>query len=342
MFTIEDVEPPVGINNQPIPLPDNSNYPRVVDNILTTLKKHNPKFASSSVVSTWTRHFKSPECRAVLSDMFWYSLVKIDNRPNLKEYKKSLLERISYNYIQVFVNVPMQEKEIFFENFFDCIAQGVFYSMFFSYPKSRFRLNSEEFKSRLYEIVSKKVTGISVKNQGFNNWVLELGAGNVLKRHSVSQGGPRTSERFPSMKVKKQSRQTLQQLRYSPLVSRYLHSKRYEAINSVPTWNMRYTTRNIQKEKETEKKHAYYKKLAIDTEKQSKDRDKQFLETSFKIDEKIKEEHKKYRLFVNRITGETKQVIRDGPSDLAKKLVSFDALLGPDKKSGYISLSKLK
>lgn len=330
------------VNNQPIPLPDNSNFPRVIDNILTTLKKHNPKFVNQAVVSTWTRHFKSPECRAVLSDMFWYCLVKIDKRSNLAEYKKSLLDRISYNYIQVFVNVPMQDKEIFFENFFDCIAQGVFYSMFFSYPKSRFRLNSEEFKSRLYEIVSKKITGISVKNQGFNNWVLELGAGNVLKRHSGSQGSQRSGERNLSGQSKRKTGQTLQQLRYSPLVTRYLKSKRYEAINSVPSWNMRYTVRNIDKERETEKKHSYYKKLALDTEKRSKERDLLIQETSSKIDEKIVEAHRKYKRFVNRIVRKTKQVIKEGPGEYAKKIVSIDSLLGPDKKSGYISLSKLK
>ena len=65
------------------------------------------------------------------------------------------------------------------------------------------------------------------------------------------------------------------------------------------------------------------------------------METSLRIDEKVKEEHKQYRLFVNRITGETEEAIKDGLSDLAKKFVSFDALLGPEKKSSYISLSKL-
>ena len=150
------MEPPQSINNQPIPRPDNSNYPRVVDNILTTLKKHNPKFASPKVVSTWTRHFKFPECRAVLSDMFWYSLVKIDNRPNLKGYKKLLLECISYNYIQVFVNVPMQEKEFFFENFFDCITQGVFYSMFFSSQNQGFGLIVKSSKAVLMKLFPRK------------------------------------------------------------------------------------------------------------------------------------------------------------------------------------------
>lgn len=54
--------------------------------------------------------------------------------------------------------------------------------MFFAFPKSRSRLNHEEFKSRLYELVSEKITGIAIRNYGFNNWVLDLGAGNVLDK----------------------------------------------------------------------------------------------------------------------------------------------------------------
>lgn len=301
VFKIEDVDPPSSENGQAIPLPENSNFSRVIDNILETLRKVNPKFISPQIVKAWRTHFSSTQCVSILSDMFWYCLVKIDKRPNLKQYKKDLLERVSQNYIQLFVNVPMHEKEFFFENFFDCIAQGVFYSMFFSYPKSRSRLNSEEFKRKLFELVSKSITGLCVKNEGFSNWILDLGAGNVLQKEAK----PDTEQKLhlPQIKVKGQTRRTLQQLRYSPLVSRYLSSKRYEAINSVPTWSMRYTVRNLEKEKDLDERYAYYKKLAIDAERNNKERDKKFQDISLRIEEQIKENHREYREFVNNING---------------------------------------
>lgn len=336
VFKIEDVDPPLSDNGQAIPLPENSNFSRVIDNILETLKKVNPKFVSPTVVKAWRSHFNSPQCISILSDMFWYCLVKIDKRQGLKEYKKELLERVSQNYIQVFVNVPMNEKEFFFENFFDCIAQGVFYSMFFSYPKSRARLNSEDFKRKLFELVSKIITGLCVKNEGFNNWILDLGAGNVLQKDV--KGGIEKAVKLPPIKAKGQTRRTLQQLRYSPMVSRYLHSKRYEAINSVPTWNMRYTVRNLEKERDLDERYAYYKKLAIDTERKNKEREKEFQEISSKIEEKLKENHRDYRVFVHKINTQTEKFIEEGASDHANKLISLSLLQKEDKRSGYISL----
>ena len=307
VFKIEDVDPPMSTDGKPIPLPDNSNTSRVIDNILVTLRSTNPKFKNSKITEEWGVHFNSAACQGILSDMFWYSVVKIDKRPNLKEYKKSLLERIAYNYIQVFVNVPYYFKEIFFENFYDCIAQGVFYSMFFSFPKSRTRLDSEEFKSKLFNIISTKLTGLDVNNQGFNNWILDLGAGNVLRSSYNKAEENDTNEQLPKVKGKRQTRRTLQQLRYSPFVARYLHSKRYEAINSVPFWSMRYTLRNIEKERDIAKKYTYYKNLAIDTERNAKERNRQINLFCAKIDEEIKELHNETEEFRNEIYNNPKR-----------------------------------
>ena len=275
VFKIEDVELPASNSKNPIPLPDNANLPRVIDSILETLQIINRKYKKNSPASnTWKKYFEMKECQAILSDMFWYCLVKIDKRKHMKELKKTLLERISYNYIQVFVTVSRLDKDIFFENFYDCIAQGVFYSMFFSYPKSRSRLNSEEFKSKLFEIVSSKLTGITVSNQGYTKWTLDLGAGDALKKVAHrSMESSLNPEALPSVSGKRQAGRTLQNLRYSPIVTRYLHSKRYEAINSVPSWNMRYTLRNAGKEKDLDKKYCFYRKLAVDTERRAKERD---------------------------------------------------------------------
>jgi hypothetical protein len=336
VFKIEDAEPPSPSPGSSAQLPDNANFDNVVENILGTLRIKDPKFSNKKLSATWREHFKATECKSILSDMFWYTLVKLDSRPDMKAFKKSALERISYNYIQLFVKVPRFEKELFFDTFYDCIAQGVFYSMFFAYPKSRSRLSSEEFKSKLFSMVSKKLTGIQVGNQAYNHWNLDLGAGNVLKTH----GGKAKDSAGPLLPTlhKRQIRRTLQQLRYSPLVTRYLHEKRYEAINSVPSWNMRYTNRSVEKEKDTDKKYVFYKKLAIDTEKKAKERHREYQEESSKIDDEIKEEHREYRRYVNRLNKKTDEIIAENSAEYANKLVSLSFLQREEKRQGYIPL----
>lgn len=337
VFKIEDVEPPE-CNGDPVPLPENSNYDKVVDSIQNTLKKINVKFKGSKLIQAWRQHFKSKECKDLLSDMFWYCLIKLNKLQSQKSNKHSLLSRISSNYIQVFVNVPPEYKGIFFENFFDSIAQGVFCCMFFSYPKSRYRLNSEEFKSKLYEIVSKQMTGLELKSQGYKNWILELGDGNILKRQAKSLETSLVKENLPNLKSNSQNRRKMQRMRYSPLVANYLKTKKYEAINAVPAWNMRYTVRNLDKERETEKKYSFFKKLAVDTERKARERGKELQEMASRIDEEIKGEHKEFRKFVNRINRRTKEIIKEGPSEYANKLISLEALQNDKKKGAFIQL----
>src|SRR5574343_293174 len=76
VFKIEDVQPP-RCNGETVPLPENSNYDKVVDSIQNTLKKINVKFKGTNLIQAWRVHFKSRECKDLLSDMFWYCLVKL-------------------------------------------------------------------------------------------------------------------------------------------------------------------------------------------------------------------------------------------------------------------------
>ena len=340
IFKIEDVEPPDSINNNPIPLPDNANLPRVIDNILGTLQKTNPIFKNNASASTiWKKYFEMEECQAILSDMFWFCLIKVDKRKHMKKLKKSLQERISSNYVQVFITVTRADKDIFFQSFYDCIAQGVFYSMFFSYPKSRSRLNSEKFKRKLFEIVSSNLTGIKVSEQGYKKWILDLGAGDVLKRTIPrSQNSSVILVAHPIASLKKQTRRTLQNLRYSPVVARHLQSKRYEAINSVPAWSMRYTRRNMDKEKELDKKCSYYRKLAVDTERQAKERNKELNVITNRIRREIVEEREKCKAEVSLLNARTNEIIKGGASEYANRLVALGIIQREEKKQGFIPL----
>ncbi|CAG9334076.1 unnamed protein product [Blepharisma stoltei] len=320
VFKIEEAQPPEVLSSS-APLPENSNLRRVVDNIFNTMKTNNPKFTNPMVESTWKKYFDTQECKDIIGDMFWYCVIKVEKRKKYDTYKKQLLERISHNYIQLFVNVEHEDKEIFFENFYDCIAQAVFYSMYFAYPKSRSRLNSEEFKRRIYEYVSSKLTGIAVSNQGYKKWILDLGAGNVLSNQGSKQQEGLYNILLPPIR-KKQTKRKMQQLRYSPLVKRYLSTKRYEAINAIPVWNMRYTLRNPDKEKELDRKFSYYRKMAISCERKAVEKDKEFQDFSFRVEEKIKEDHREYLKQIKILNEHTQKVLQENANEYANKLVA--------------------
>ena len=70
-------------------------------------------------------------------------------------------------------------KSKFFENFYDIIAQSVFYSLFYAFPKSRSLLNNE-MKRKLLNIFSRLFTGMKIKSAKYEHWSLDLGTGNIL------------------------------------------------------------------------------------------------------------------------------------------------------------------
>ena len=101
---------------------------------------------------------------------------------------------------------------------------------------------------------------------------------------------------------------------------------------------MRYTLRNIEKEEDIEKKFKYYKKLAYDTERKALERKKDFQEYSTRIDKEINEEHRKNRRSIKRLNQITKEMIKEGDSEYANKLVALGMVQREEKKQGYIPL----
>lgn len=328
VFKIENALPPEMLIGNCISLPDNSNLPRVIDSVFNTLRTHYTKFQNKKLEARWRGYFESNESTYVISDFFWYAIIKLEkqkaNPDSYADIERQLLDRISHNYIHLSVNVDRKDKEIFLSHFFDCLAQAIFYSMFFAYPKSRSKLNNEEFKLALYELVSHELTGIPMRNNGFDLWILDLGAGNVLEHNTSSKSTPDSIKSTLLPPVRKTDlKRKIQEIRYSPLVSRYLHSRRYEALNAIPSWNMRYTLRNIKKEKEVDRKFAHFRKLAIKTEEQARLRDQQYNAYSDKIDEKIHANHIDFLRHVRRLNNYTKKILEEDPHEYANKLVSL-------------------
>ena len=125
---------------------------------------------------------------AIISDGFWYVICKVFKKDKHYEpYQEFLLDRIAANYVSFTIveNVKFDPtiKSKFFESIYDIIAQSVFYSLFYAFPKSRSLLNNE-MKRKLLNIFSRLFTGMKIKSAKFEHWSLDLGTGNILQTAS--------------------------------------------------------------------------------------------------------------------------------------------------------------
>lgn len=147
----------------------------------------------------------------------------------------------------------------FFEQFYDIIAQSVFYSLFFAYPKSRGQTLNNDMKRKLLNIFSKLFTGMKIQSASFDHWIPVMGNGSLLNN---ALGGGQRKEAAAQAKdedlslvdlngdaaakkalLKKQTNRERVHMKYSPLVERYLISHKYETMNNVREWKMLLTQR---------------------------------------------------------------------------------------------------
>jgi len=70
------------------------------------------------------------------------------------------------------IKIDMKSKERFFKTFYDTIAQSVFYSLFYAFPKSRSSL-TDEMKRKLLNIFSHLFTGMKIKSAKYEHWSLD-------------------------------------------------------------------------------------------------------------------------------------------------------------------------
>jgi len=102
----------------------------------------------------------------VISDLFWLTTLKffLQNHPDADKIEKILVTRIAKNYINFLIRVEDKfEGDKFFKRYFDILAQAVFYSLFYAFPKSRHKFN-DDLKHKLIEFFSEKFTGIKISN----------------------------------------------------------------------------------------------------------------------------------------------------------------------------------
>jgi hypothetical protein len=228
------------------------------------------------------------------------------------------------------VKLDSQIKAKFFENFFDIIAQSVFYSLFYAFPKSRSLLNNE-MKRKLMNIFSRLFTGMKIKSAKYDHWSLDLGTGNILQGVTAKKNnnGQRELVSLADVegkkkgKIMKKSNRERIHMKYSPLVERYLITHKYETMNNVREWKMLLTQRT-DVQKEIDSKFEKYKKIADQAVNEMKRLRDDYDKTCNVIAEKMRENEKAAAKHIETLKQSKKEKLENGGySEYANMLVSI-------------------
>lgn len=237
----------------------------------------------------------------------------------LQMTQSKLLDNIAGNYIELNLQVKTHYRDKFFEIYYDCLAQAVFYCYFFAYPQSRNDILTEEFMNFLFRIISEQITGMPICNRGFESWSFDLGAGNILEKGKIKKS---TLPALTGISEGVNKNSHLLHMRYSPLVNRFMKNRKYEGYNIVADWKMRYTLRNP-KQGDIDRKMKDYTRLAMDTVKNTHERFNKCEEESKKIDEEIS----RNKAYIQKVTAlmesRTQAILKHNPREYANLLVSL-------------------
>ena len=124
------------------------------------------------------------ENKALVSDCFWFAICKFFHAGCYERSEAELEKRIAKSYIGLFLSIPdKKENDVFFKEYFNTLAQSVFYSFFYAFPKSRAKFDNR-LKEQLLTTFSKVFTGVEISNKKYyyEKWTLDLGTGNIFAK----------------------------------------------------------------------------------------------------------------------------------------------------------------
>ena len=119
----------------------------------------------------------------------------------------------------------------------------------------------------LTNIFSEKFTGTTIHSASLSHWDQAF----VQSSSNGTKKGKEASLADYELGKKTKSRQERLEMRYSPLVDRYLKNHNYETINNVRMWKMLLIQRN-EIQDEVDKKFKKFKKIADQTMQKHKER----------------------------------------------------------------------
>lgn len=310
IFKIEDATPSLNLPGDYEPIPHIVNMKRVYSHLTQTYRNNKER------LEVWSKYYFSIENLAVISDFFWLAVCRIVHKGRYLEQEEILLNRISHNYMVLFSNVAPKDKSLFFKNYYDTLAQSVFYCLFFAFPKSRSRILSEEFKNSFYNIVSQEVTGIPLAEPPYKKWVLDLGSGNILS----DTLRPVSTE----MSSGKENKSIIAvNLRYTPLMERYMKSRNYEGYNKVPPRRLKLSQKDRQNDARSARRMNSFVKFAKESVSRTMERFNDYEDYSSKLRQKLHKNHLQTLSHAKLLTAYTDRVLRTNAHEYSNKLVSL-------------------
>jgi len=274
-------------------------------------------------LDAWASYLKLPQNVYVVSDAFWYMRYHVVEEPNSKQITEFLLGRMAKNYIDLFLSVSGVYKQSFFENYFNILSQGVFYSFFYACPKSRDELN-DDMKEIFLSQFSILFAGIEISNPKdyYSNWYLDLGAGNILKDESADG----KKAQLPTLIFKDTMQlkviRTQQDLRYSPIILTYLGTENYQTRNVVKGYKMNFSKISTDKE-EVEKRFEMYRQVAKKVNQDLEAFKVEDREAQAKLKAELKEMKKESMKHQRRLSRRRDEELEKGAHEYANYLVSM-------------------
>ena len=301
--------------------------------------------------SKFRKLFELEHVDAIISDSFWYIICRVFKQSQYIAHEEIFLDRIAANYVSFTLHdefmgdaedltstnkrgqklknannkhyKKLNMKDAFFKHFYNAIAQSVFCSLFFAYPKSRSKLN-EEIKRELLDIFSELFTGTQIKSASYDHWNIEIGSSNVLAGNQKDKKNekPLTLADVKTSKNASRTKRDMVHMKYSPLVERYLKAHKYETMNNVREWKMLLTQRTgIQKE--IDEKFAKYKLIAEQAVEEKNLISKEYSEFTDEINKKKAKNEAEAKRHIDTLKKKGKELLENGCAEYANMLVSL-------------------
>jgi hypothetical protein len=339
VYRVEDAALPAQVSDEfamCAPLPSSIPMDLVMTNIVQNLDF---KAWSEQARNMWFKDFKSAPSRAVINDTFWFCICRYFKKDRHKDVEEQLFDRISANFVGLFSSVNPTRKDFFFRCYADAVAQAVLYAMFLAYPKSRVHF-TEEFRKQLIIIISYWTTGVYPEFVDASHWKLNLGGGDVLQsttskstaagsagRGETSGGKAFSTDALIGKRgsIKHRAPRPSMDFRYSPLVDRFLRSRRYSSVNLVPATRMHVTAAE-ERSKLMDAKHAMLVERAALAREKCDDMVSEYAELCVENRRLERQRQLQSQTAKKRLEIRRKEVLRSDPHEYANYLVSLHLL----------------
>ncbi|XP_075753294.1 protein FAM227B isoform X2 [Pelodiscus sinensis] len=130
------------------------------------------------VFKVWKKLFLSEASIAVLQDCFWWWFLQ-NFKPN-RENQDHLFDRIADSFVSLFLCVPSDTKDAFFQVYPDCLSQVIYVSFCEAFPESS-KSFDDAFKDGLVDLIFQWVSGLKPQKFAWKKWNLDC-----LKKPTVN------------------------------------------------------------------------------------------------------------------------------------------------------------